>query len=119
MCVNELLKRKEFTVPRWLWVIYCVDASTYFIIYFSIAMTHVFEKARRLPEFTFFALGVLLHLTGAIAGLTRSQLDDSDNSEVPRNELKIGLLLLANCVILFCEAAYIAYTEYPKMKRTI
>lgn len=49
VCINELLKHKEFTVPRWLWVIYCIDASTYFIIYFSIAMTHVFEKARRLP----------------------------------------------------------------------
>ncbi|OAD53147.1 hypothetical protein WN48_10777 [Eufriesea mexicana] len=50
VCTNELLKHKEYAIPRWLWVIYCIDTSMYCIIYCCIGMTHVFEKPRRLPS---------------------------------------------------------------------
>ncbi|CAK9802126.1 hypothetical protein ANTPLA_LOCUS3090 [Anthophora plagiata] len=68
-------------------------------------------------EFTYFTLGAIFHLIGGIAGITRARYESSDDSDVPRSELKIGLLLMGNFIVLFCEAAHIAYTEYPKLKQ--
>ncbi|CAL7933102.1 unnamed protein product [Xylocopa violacea] len=116
ICVRELTKYNEYTIPRWLWIIYCIDSATYFLIYLFIATTHVFEKPRRLPEFTYFSLGVIFHLIGAIAGIVRSRYEEPDDSDVTRSELKIGLLLMGNFVVLFCESAHIAYTEYDQAK---
>ncbi|CAK9816972.1 hypothetical protein ANTQUA_LOCUS9185 [Anthophora quadrimaculata] len=117
VCLHELTKYNEYSIPRWLWIIYCIDASTYSIIYFCFALAHIFEKPRILLEFTYFSLGAIFHLIGGIAGITRARYESPDDSKVPRSELKIGLLLMGNFIILFCEAAHIAYTEYPKLKQ--
>ncbi|XP_076545360.1 uncharacterized protein LOC117604568 isoform X2 [Osmia lignaria lignaria] len=100
ICLYELSKYSEYMIPKWLWIIYCIDSFTYAIVYFSIAMTHVFEKPRKVSEFTYFSLGVIFNFIGGIAGIERGRSGDSENNE-HRNELKIGLLLLGN--MLLCD----------------
>ncbi|XP_043801171.1 uncharacterized protein LOC122719448 isoform X2 [Apis laboriosa] len=119
VCIYELLKHKEYMIPRWLWVIYCIDSCTYSIVYISIGFTQMFEKSRKLPELIYFTIGVVFHLIGGISGIMRaSYIEDIDEVDPTRSEFKIGILLLANFVVLFCEAAYLGYAEFSKKKES-
>ena len=164
VCLHELSKYREYTIPRWLWVIYCIDSSTYAIIYTNLAMAHVFEQPRKLPvsliksntysskhcnflclhaaqnnwriahpsrvtitlkhnenlvvlnEFTLFSLGVIFNFTGGVAGVIRARDAPLEDYEKQRSESKIGLLLLGNFIVLFCEVAYTIFLEVHKMR---
>lgn len=63
----------------------------------------------------YFTIGVVFHLIGGISGIIRaSYIEDIDELDATRSEFKIGVLLLANFVVLFCEAAYLGYAEFSK-----
>lgn len=94
----------------------------------------------------YFTIGVVFHLIGGISGILRaSYIEDVDEVDATRSEFKIGVLLLgnsasyilfeiifyrcfkpfiflfffsANFVVLFCEAAYLGYSQFSKKEES-
>lgn len=89
-----MIHDETYSVPRWLWLIYCTNSLTYIVILMTITGSYILEEDCEYLDLVFSAIGTPLYLAGGIAAIVRVAIYIPEDANNDSCELALGVIFI-------------------------